>query len=245
MTARARDEALLRRNDHDSSAYLLDESWRLYHKAIANNFVFHREAYALLHEVLAEQMKRPFRFLDIGCGDAYCSAAALADTKVRQYRGIDISPVALRLARRALASLSCEVILEEADLREALTGRFNLADVVWMGLSLHHLRGPRKLAYLRQIRRALAEGGLLVAYEHTRREGERRASWLQRWDLQRPFWTTYSAEEWRTMSAHVHAADFPESASTWRRFGEEAGFARVHRLYTSPTELFGFYCFET
>jgi hypothetical protein len=51
-------------------------------------------------------------------------------------------------------------------------------------------------------------------------------------------------EEWDAISAHVHAADFPETSSRWYSLGYEAGFGKVRELFVSPTDLFRMYCFE-
>ena len=93
-------------------------------------------------------------------------------------------------------------------------------DVVWIGLSLHHLRTLEKLEVMRAIRTILGEDGLFLFYEVTSPDGEDRDRWLQRWDEQEPFWTAYTPQEWETITAHVHAADFPEMASRWVSLGQ-------------------------
>jgi hypothetical protein len=45
------------------------------------------------------------------------------------------------------------------------------------------------------------------------------------------------------MANHVHAADFPETLSTWRVLGRDAGFSSVEDLYTTPTDLFRLWSF--
>jgi hypothetical protein len=50
-------------------------------------------------------------------------------------------------------------------------------------------------------------------------------------------------EEWDAITAHVHAADFPETTSRWHSLGPEAGFGKVREVFVSPTDLFRMYCF--
>ena len=57
---------------------------------------------------------------------------------------------------------------------DALHHRTAPADIVWIGLSLHHSRLSEKRAVVRDVRRILAPGGLFLFYENTRRDGERR-----------------------------------------------------------------------
>jgi hypothetical protein len=47
---------------------------------IERNSMFHREVYGLLHKILITEAPTPFRFLNIACGDAMGSAAALNGT---------------------------------------------------------------------------------------------------------------------------------------------------------------------
>ena len=72
-----------------------------------------------MHDALVSGLDRPFRFLDIACGDASCSSVALRGTKVSHYRGVDFSSVALDLARKAIAPLGIPADFEECDCKFA------------------------------------------------------------------------------------------------------------------------------
>src|SRR5258706_2243809 len=103
-----------------STVALFQSAWRTYRKMVENNYLFHREAYGALHRFLVEEVDRPFRFLDLACGDASASAGALQGTRIVQYHGIDFSGEALKLAAGTLAGLSCPVTLEERDFVAAI-----------------------------------------------------------------------------------------------------------------------------
>ncbi|ANY83653.1 hypothetical protein BB934_35980 (plasmid) [Microvirga ossetica] len=60
--------------------------WQTYRKVIERNSMFHREVYGLLHEILITEAPKPFRFLDIACGDAMGSATALNGTGISRYQ---------------------------------------------------------------------------------------------------------------------------------------------------------------
>ena len=96
---------------------------------------------------------------------------------------------------------------------------------------------------MRAIRTVLAEGGLLVIYDSTSPDGEDRAGWLARWDAMRPLWTAFNDESWASLCTHVHAADFPETASGWHTLGADAGFRQVREVYAMPADLFRMYVF--
>src|SRR5262249_43482807 len=114
-----RDDAVSAQSSNPAAA-LFEQEWLTYRKMVDNNYTFHREAYAELHRALVDEMARPFRFLDIACGDASVTVTALRGTRIAHYRGIDLSQAALDLARGALAELTCPVILERRDYVEAL-----------------------------------------------------------------------------------------------------------------------------
>ena len=226
-----------------TTVVMFQDTWQIYRKMVENNFLFHREAYAALHQLLVAEMNRPFRFLDIACGDASASATALIGTCVSHYRGIDFSRVALELARAAITPLGIPSEFEERDFLDALTGRSDLADVIWIGLSLHHLQRPGKLDYMRRVRSALAGDGLFLVFENTSPDGETRAEWMARFNQQETLWTAYTPDEWTAMRGHVNAADFPETESSWSELGREAGFGTAREVFRTPTDLFRLYCF--
>jgi SAM-dependent methyltransferase len=225
----------------EAAEAVFQQQWQLYRTLIDENYLCHREAYASLHQILLTDAPRPFRFLDLGCGDATASATALLDTPIAAYHGIDTSQPALEQAPRALQTLACPVTLERADFVAALGERVAPADVVWIGLLLHHLRAPEKLAVLRDIRRILGSNGLLVLYEPTSPDGEDRAGWLRRWDAQQPSWPAYTPAQWERFTAHVHAADYPETVSGWRALAGAAGFRTVREVFATPSDLLRMY----
>ena len=222
---------------------LFEQQWQVYRKVVDNNYLFHREAYARLHRILIDEAFPPFRFLDIACGDARATVGALRGTRVAHYHGIDLSQPALDLAIEALEELTCPVTLERRDFVEALCDRPEPADVAWIGLSLHHLLTPMKLDLMRALRGVVGDRGLLLIYENTSPDGEDRDAWLRRWDRQRSSWSALTPAEWDALTAHVRAADFPETISQWHSLGREAGFDKIREVFVSPTDLLRMYCF--
>jgi len=105
----------------DAAASIFQQEWRLYRKMVDLDYLFHREAYRRLGEVLFEEAPRSFRFLDLACGDASAATEALEGADIASYCGIDLSAEALRIARAALAKLQCPVSLRQGDFVETLT----------------------------------------------------------------------------------------------------------------------------
>ena len=114
---------------------------------------------------------------------------ALTGTAVASYTGIDFSALALELAAGNLATVGCPVNLIQGDFLAAVDGWRDPVDVVWIGLSLHHLLAPEKQVFMAKVRKILSPGGRLMVFENTSPDGEARDAWLARWDLQRPIGT--------------------------------------------------------
>jgi len=156
--------------------------WQVYSKVVDNDYLSHQAVSAVLHRELVAEVNRPFRFLDLACGDARLTVAALQGTPVIHYHGIDLSAPALALARQTVEALTCPVELEQGDFVSAMRERPEPADVVWIGLSLHHLQMPDKQVLMREVRAAIGDGGRFLIYEPVRYEGESRPAYLDRFE---------------------------------------------------------------
>lgn len=222
---------------------IFQQQWRTYRTVVDNNYLFHREASACLRQILMEEAPRPFRFLDLACGDAAEIVEVLRGTPISQYHGVDLSRAALDLAEQQLATLDCPVLLEQRDFAEAVTEHPEPAEVVWIGQSLHHFQTSDKLGVMRAIRGIVGDRGLLLVYEPSSPDGETRAGWMRRWDAQQISWADYAPADWETLAAHVHAADFPETASGWHELGHAAGFVTTREVFVAPSNLFRMYRF--
>lgn len=222
----------------DPAAALFQEEWPTYRKMVDNNYLFHREAYGCLHELLRRDAPHGFTLLDLACGDARETIGALKGTQVGRFIGIDLSASALSIARQTTAALECPVELIEADFTTALTSVRAPIEVVWIGLSLHHFRNAQKLPILARLRRMVGRTGAVIFYEDSSPDGEDRDQWLRRWDDQEPLWTALTTKEWQAVREHVRASDFPETRSAWIELGHLAGFSQVDEVMVSPTGLF-------
>lgn len=237
---------------HESASPVMDEramdafrnQWQVYSKAVDHNYLFHQEACAALHAELAA-IDRPFRFLDLACGDARLTVAALQNTRVIDYHGIDLSAAALAMAQPTTQNLPCPATLEQNDFVAAMNRRSEPADVVWIGLSLHHLQTPDKQSLMRTVRSAVGDDGLFLIYEPCCQEGESRAAYLERAErINHALWTAMTPEEWNILVAHVRSADFPESQAGWTQLARDAGFSHVRALFTDANGLFTAFCFR-
>jgi SAM-dependent methyltransferase len=216
---------------------LFAEGLAIYQKVVGENLMSHREVYETLRDVLLREARKQFVFLDIACGAATASADALIGTDIGRYIGIDISRPSLEVAREVLKVLDCPVELRCQDFVEALNQWSDPVDVIWIGMSLHHLLADEKLATMRRIGEVLPPHGLFLIWEPTRLESEDRAEWMDRFSSLRSAWSSVSDDEFTAFDVHNRASDYPETAAEWARLGRSAGFARADELYTMANRM--------
>ena len=102
---------------------IFQNQWDVYRKFLKHDYLSNAKAAAALREFLTGEVTRPYRFLDLACGDASGIVPMLAQTPIEQYRGVDLSAPALALAKDNLAALPCTVMLDEADFSTAMRGQ--------------------------------------------------------------------------------------------------------------------------
>lgn len=219
--------------------------WEIYQKYLRQNYLSNREACGVLRSYVADELGRPYRLLDLACGDASGIAAALHDTDIAHYRGIDLAPPAIAHAERHLEKLPCDVELEMADFVEAVCDNPQPIDIAWVSLSLHHFPTDVKLSVMRAVREHLAPDGALLIYEPTCRDGEDRAAWLERFEqVAKRDWSDLTPEEFAGSLDHVRTCDLPETVSDWVSLGHQAGFSSVEQRFQDPWDLFRIFCFR-
>jgi hypothetical protein len=210
--------------------------WATYQKLVGADELSHRAVGRILHDTLNQTFAVPFSFLDIACGEA-SQMRALAGTKVRHYHGVDLSQPALELAANNLKEMPFEVELDHRDFVKAVTKRPEPADVSWCSLSIHHLDTDEKLRLMSAL--AGSTSTFLMVYEPTRKNGETRDQYLQRFrSANQPRWTMLTPDEWAQIDHHCTTCDLPETQAGWLDLGRKAGFANARELFQDPT---GFY----
>jgi hypothetical protein len=211
---------------------------------MANNLMHHNEVYTELHRILMDEAPRPFRFLDIACGDASCTVECLKGTAVASYHGIDLAQPALDLARTFLETIGCPFKLENRNFLDAAADLSESVDVVWIGQSLHHLLLPEKRIVMSMVREILGERGLFLIWEPVRLEGESEVGWYDRFVRDRPLWSVLSDEDFADIDNHHRTSDHPETDQVWRMLGAEAGFSQVDEIFRAPNNLARVYQFR-
>ena len=215
--------------------------WEIYRLCIEHNTLFHREVGEILRRELAARAE-PFTFLDLACGDTDLTAAALRGTKVSAYTGVDFSAPALTLAADKISELGCPRSLHEADFTEFLRTNDENFDVIYLGLSLHHLERETKRETMKHLRRATAPGGTFYMFEPILHGGEGREGYVQRWaDAMDGPYDPFPAAARNALRNHVTESERPESIEEYVTSAREAGFTNGEILFTDPGNFYALF----
>ncbi len=206
--------------------------WERYQQVIKHNYMEHVEIDRVLHQYLTDRAPNPFSFLDLGCGDASCSARLLANLSPSAYTGVDLSMTALELARRNLAALKIPIALKQQELQAFLSSCAERFDVILSSFSIHHLASDRKQEYLTQVKQNLNPGGILLLVDVFRQEGESRQAYIDRYrENIYTYWTEISPEVQQSLIQHIIDSDYPEWESSIREWSHNAGFKDIKLIY--------------
>jgi hypothetical protein len=143
--------------------------------------------------------------------------------------------------RRLVAFLPIELRCQ--DFVEAIGAWEGQLDVVWIGLSLHHLRSSENLAFMGKIERLLPHDGLFLIWEPTCLHGEDREGWVERFS-QFLKGLPLSDGDFVAIDSHQRASDYAETAVTWKGMAREAGFEQANEIFASPDQLTSAYLFR-
>ena len=236
-------------SSHSPSNTFFDKQWVIYQKVLKNNYMGHREIYAILHKFFSQYFHSPFSMLDLGCGDANYIARSLLNTKIAAYTGIDLSNSALTIAQENMMTLQCKKIFRRKDLYEVvndpLENKNQKFDVIFASFALHHLTLRQKDIATHCIYQLLNDNGVFVLVDVVRQKGESRDTYLNRYlkDV-RQRWSSLTSEEYTLIEEHITSNDLPETRETLQSLARKHGFAEKECLYIdalSTTQLLVFY----
>lgn len=207
------------------------ETWGTYQKVISGNHMFHREIATAVRKVTGS-LPGPLQVLDLGCGDAAGIPAILEPEEVAGYRGCDLSPHALDIARNNLAPLGnrAELLCRDmiAVLKEAPGNHF---DVVYSSYALHHLYIREKQVFYNECRRVLRDNGCMILVDVMRDEGESREDYFDSYtEAVQNDWTALADIEKTRLEEHIRSCDYPEPSSLLVTLAENAGLETCRRL---------------
>lgn len=210
---------------------LFRQAWTLYDTITAMNYMFHREIYALIADVLRQRHGgSPYSLLDLGCGNARFMAPCFQAAPPGRYDGVDLSAAALEEAREHLSSLQ-QVTLHHQDMLQATRQVEAAFDVIFTSFAVHHLDAETKQQLFHACAARLVPGGALIMVDVVREEGQSREEYLESYlGTMRTRWTEVRPDHLEEACTHVAAFDFPETLSGLGRMAAEAGLSQTRLL---------------
>lgn len=217
------------------------QQWSLYQKLLQYNYMSHQQFYAALHQWL-RQSTRPFRMLELGCGDASLTCKALLGTAVSEYVGVDLAAPALALATENLINFADRnpgftSHVYQGDFRQWLPTHQASYDLILASFSLHHLTLAEKGELFAQIHAHLQPSGQFLLLDVMRRAEEDRPAYLQRYlGHMRQAWTQLQPQELEFLRQHIEACDFPETLAELNTLAQHQGFETLNCLATDEAQ---------
>lgn len=216
--------------DSDTTA-LFRRSWSLYDFITERNYMFHRELYADIANLLRQRAESgPYRLLDLGCGNARYLAPCLKSAPPLAYTGIDLSAAALAEAETWLAPLP-NIKLVQDDLLAAVECSSASCDIIFSGFALHHLAAADKQRFFYAAATRLTPGGWLLIIDVMRKPDQSRADYLSSYiAFMAANWHELPPDQFAEAQAHIEAHDYPEDSATLEAMGRAAGFTSAQPI---------------
>lgn len=207
------------------STAIFTRSWSLYDLITAHNYMFHREIYREVENLLRSRSDTgSCRILDLGCGNARYLAPCLKRLSPQVYEGVDLSEAALGEAEGYLSELSGEVILTRGDLLEVVEKTTSKWDVIFSGFAVHHLTLDEKARFFQAAGYSLSAKGWLIMVDVVREEDQDREGFLKDYvKFMREKWIAIPDDQLNEACAHVREHDYPECLSTLNALARKAG----------------------
>ncbi len=225
-------------NDYESfrPKEFFNEQWKIYQKVLDNNYMGHQEIYSILHGLLANYFQKPFKMLDLGCGDASLTTQALLNTNIAFYHGIDLSVPALEIAKQNMSIIKCHTIFTKGDFSQSISEfileEHNRFDAILISFALHHLHLYQKCNLIEQLQTLLTQNGVLILIDLVRKQEEDRETYIKRY-LQsvQKYWILLTSKEYSMVANHMSSSDFPETQQTYQEISQKYGFTLFECLY--------------
>jgi SAM-dependent methyltransferase len=213
--------------------------WTAYQAVVEHDYLWHALVNEALGKLIDERLGEvPIRFLDLACGDAASTSRILAKRKLARYVGVDRSLQALAAAKTNVKNLAASVELIAADYVDYLEGCREHFDVIYVGLSSHHLDEAGLPRLFAAIRRCFAANGFFAAYEPFTLPDETREQHIERLcTIIDHGWVKMTSDQREEVKAHIRANDYPLPIETWNLIAARAGLSPAYIAAKTPDRI--------
>lgn len=214
-------------------------TWQTYQTVVEHDYLWHAMAGEALRKIIDQSFRdRPIRFLDLACGDAASTSRVLADHPLAKYIGVDRSRQALTAADQHVKAFGAKVDLVEADYVDFLARCDETFDVIYVGLSSHHLDDAGLPRMFAGVRRCLAKNGVFAAFEPFLLSDEIREDHIERLcTIIDHWWVKMSTQQLEGIKAHIRANDHPIPIDRWNAMANDAGLGPASIAMKTPDRI--------
>jgi len=220
-----------------SDTDIFTAAWESYRTMVQCDYLWHSMVMDSL-ETMLDRFTEPVHFLDLACGDAEQTTKLLQSKSIGRYVGVDRSEPALAIAAENVMRLSTQTELVTADFVEFLEGTDERFEVIYVGLSAHHLGEAGLPRFFKAVRRCLTPTGVFAAYEPFLLPDEVRQDYADRFALiANKLWVEMTVEQRARVNAHVREFDFPLTLTQWNEIARVAGLSHASTLMKTPDRI--------
>lgn len=209
-----------------SAADFFNENWNDYKSFVMENRMCHREMLSLLNQFLQENTnKRPFTFVDVGCGDGSIIYPILRNKPLKRYIGIDIAEHILKQAPSNLLHLNCDKLFILDNMISAIGNLNYSVDIIYTSHVLNHLSLHEKRDFIGRCFDKLEPNGFLVMVEGILEEHNTREQLLARVEeTYKNLYPEMTAAHLDRLMIHHRTRIFPERIETLSRLAQTLGW---------------------
>jgi SAM-dependent methyltransferase len=220
----------------DNVVTIFRDSWNVYQKLIAENYMMHREFGEALSAVLQQFRNAPsLDILDLGCGDARLMAGQLQSFDHFNYKGFDLSETALSYAKQNTSLLKGKIYLVNGPMEELIDYETTLFDIIHSSFAIHHLSEEKKQALIMSCAEKLKEDGVLVIADVFRKDNQSRENYLEEYlHLVYNKWTALNETDREIIVNHITNYDFPSVLSEFEGYLNHNGFKVQPKVDIDP-----------
>jgi SAM-dependent methyltransferase len=220
----------------DNSVSIFRESWNVYQKLIAENYMKHKEFGETLSAVLNQFKHNPsFDILDLGCGDARLMAGQLQSFDHFHYKGFDLSETALAYARQNTSPLKGKANLVNGPMEELIDYETTLFDIIHSSFAIHHLSEEKKQALIMSCAEKLKDDGVFIIADVFRKDNQSRENYMEEYlDVVNTRWTALNESDREIIVNHISRYDFPSVLSEFEKYLSHTGFKVQTKVDIDP-----------